>query len=69
VKHHLLWQAAALGFADQRFHMAVPAPSGQSADRSSTAATSTDEVEDQMDVWLKHARSGTRIQFKKGAFQ
>jgi hypothetical protein len=26
-------------------------------------------VEDQMDTWLKQARAGTRIQFKKEAFQ
>jgi hypothetical protein len=69
VKHHLLWQAAALRFTDQRFHMTLPAPTSQSADRSHAGVTSTDGVEDQMDIWLKQSRAGTRIQFKKEAFQ
>ena len=69
VKHHLLWQAAALRFTDQRFHMTLPAPTSQSADRSNAGVTSTDGVEDQMDIWLKQSRAGTRIQFKKEAFQ
>ena len=67
VKHHLLWQAAALRFTDQRFHLTIASPPSQSADRSSAA--STDGVEDPMDAWLKQARAGTRIQFKKEAFQ
>jgi hypothetical protein len=85
VKRHLLWQVAAMRFTDQRFHMAIGAPPSQSADgsnhdgsnhngsnqadRASEADRSNNAVEDQMDVWLKQARSGTRIQFKKGAFQ
>jgi len=69
VKRHLLWQAAALRFTDQRFHLTIPAPPSQSADRSSQGSTATDQVEDQMDIWLKQARAGTRIQFKKEAFQ
>ena len=86
VKHHLLWQAAAMRFTDLRFHMAIAAPAAaqaqpstdqsQSADRASPVAPapaadrSVDTaVEDQMEVWLKEARSNTRIQFKKGAFQ
>jgi hypothetical protein len=80
VKHHLLWQAAAMRFTDLRFHMAIAPPAAaqaqpaadqtQSADRSQTADRSVDTtVEDQMEVWLKEARSNTRIQFKKGAFQ
>ena len=78
VNRHLLWQVAALRFTDQRFHMVNLAPPSQSADRSSGDPSdgdrsdvdrSKDTVEDQMDVWLKQARSGTRIQFKKGAFE
>jgi len=70
VKRHLLWQAAALRFTDQRFHLIIPAPPpSQSADRLSQSGTTTDGVEDQMDTWLKQARAGTRIQFKKEAFQ
>ena len=69
VKRHLLWQAAAMRFTDQRFHLTIPAPPSQSADRLSQSGTTTDGVEDQMDTWLKQARAGTRIQFKKEAFQ
>jgi hypothetical protein len=69
VKRHLLWQAAAMRFTDQRFHLTIPAPPSQSADRSSQSGTTADGVEDQMDTWLKQARAGTRIQFKKEAFQ
>jgi hypothetical protein len=69
VKRHLLWQAAALRFTDQRFHLIIPAPPSQSADRLSHSETTTDGVKDQIDAWLKQARAGTRIQFKKEAFQ
>jgi len=70
VKRHLLWQAAAIRFTDLRFHMTMVAPATPSADQSQSADRSVDTaVEDQMEVWLKEARSNTRIQFKKGAFQ
>jgi len=70
VKRHLLWQAAAMRFTDLRFHMTMAAPATPSADQSQSADRSVDTtVEDQMEVWLKEARSNTRIQFKKGAFQ
>ncbi len=69
LKHHLLWQAAALRFTDQRFRLAIPTPPTQSADRLSSGVASTDGAEDPMDAWLKQARAGTRIQFKKEAFQ
>ena len=69
VKHHILWQAAALRFTDQRFRLTIPSPPSQSADRVSTAAASTERAEDPMDAWLKQARAGIRIQFKKEAFQ
>jgi hypothetical protein len=74
VKRHLLWQAAAMRFTDLRFHMTMAAPAAAqaepAADRSQSADRAVDTtVEDQMEVWLKEARSNTRIQFKKGAFQ
>jgi hypothetical protein len=72
VGRHLLWQAAALRFTDQRFRPAAPPPASQTADRSAdprAADGNKDAGEDEMDVWLKQARSSTRIQFKKGAFQ
>jgi len=76
LKDHLLWQAAAINFTEQRFRMLAP-PSTQSANRVANPAqtgVATDgaapaDTEDQMDAWLKQARGATRIQFKKGAFQ
>ena len=72
LKQHVAWQAAALHFAEQRFRLAGPPPPAQSADRVTDGAApepSKAEQEDEMDAWLKQARRGTRIQFKKGAFQ
>jgi hypothetical protein len=70
LKKHLEWQLAALRFTEARFRVGVPAASSGSADRlragSVPIATS---VDDQMDAWLKQARSTTRIEFKKEAFQ
>ena len=72
VKHHLVWQVAALRFAEQRFRMANPTSAAQTANRladRTLPASSKAEEEDEMVAWLKQARSGTRIQFKKEAFQ
>ena len=75
LKEHLLWQATALSFTEQRFRMLAP-PATQSANRVASPAQGSGadgagavDTEDQMDAWLKQARSATRIQFKKGAFQ
>ena len=78
LKRHLLWQLAALRFTDQRFHTAVPEPPTQSADRGAAdqripadqrGGVDPPGVDQQMETWLKETRAGTRIQFKKGAFQ
>jgi hypothetical protein len=76
LKDHLLWQAAALAFTEQRFRMLAP-PATESANRvtdpaaqgSGAGGSAPVDTEDQMDAWLRQARSATRIQFKKGAFQ
>ena len=50
-------------FTDERFHMSVTEPhrpTGNGCERP---------TEDQMEVWLKEARKGTRIVFKEAAFQ
>jgi hypothetical protein len=67
----LLWQVAALRFTEQRFRMANPQQPAQTADRlvDRTLPASSKADEDEMDAWLKQARSATRVQFKKGAFQ
>jgi len=72
VKRHLIWQVAALRFAEQRFRITNPPQTAESADRlvdRTLPASSKAEEEDEMDAWLKQARSGIRIQFKKEAFQ
>jgi hypothetical protein len=72
LRFHMTMAAPAAAQADQsqsadRGSSVAPSPS---ADRSQSADRSVDTtVEDQMEVWLKEARSNTRIQFKKGAFQ
>jgi len=73
LKQHLLWQLAALRFTDVRFQRNVPgpAPPVQSANRlrPGTEPPSENNVDERMDAWLKEARSQTRIEFKKEAFQ
>jgi hypothetical protein len=75
LKRLLAWQATAMQFTEARFR-AAPAPAHlQSANRLRTesdgasSSASDQQVDQQMDAWLKEARSGTRIQFKKEAFQ
>lgn len=81
LKHLLAWQATAMQFTETRF--GTPSPQGkvppgkvQTANRRradvepAAASDSTDQlVDQQMEAWLKEARSSTRIQFKKEAFQ
>jgi hypothetical protein len=75
LKQHLLWQLAAVRFTDARFRpVAAPtlaAPSIQTADRlrAGADAPAGNSVDQQMEAWLKTARSQTRIDFKKEAFQ
>lgn len=76
LKEHLSWQLAAVRFTESRFQPITPAANAQNPDRASAdrqsgaadaAAGST--VDQQMEAWLKDARSQTRIDFKKEAFQ
>jgi hypothetical protein len=75
LKQHLLWQLAAVRFTDARFRPVpaptLPAPSIQTADRlrAGADAPAGNSVDQQMDAWLKTARSQIRIDFKKEAFQ
>ena len=75
LKQHLLWQLAAVRFTDARFRPipapTLPAPSIQTADRlrAGADAPAGNSVDQQMDAWLKTARSQIRIDFKKEAFQ
>jgi hypothetical protein len=76
LKQHLLWQLAAVRFTDVRFRPVVPAPTSpasaiHSADRlrAGADAPAGDSVDQQMETWLKTARTQIRIDFKKEAFQ
>lgn len=71
LKAHLQWQLAAMRFTDQRFRSVAnaPAPAPEtSADRIAPGAPPR-SVDEAMDQWLSEARSRTRIEFKKEAFQ
>ena len=65
LKEHLSWQLAAIRFTDIRF--GGPVSTEQSADRSTSAAKN--DVDQQMEAWLKETRAATKVQFKPGAFQ
>jgi hypothetical protein len=76
LKQHLLWQLTAVRFTDARFRPVEPAPvsqppSVQTANRLRAGAEARvgNSVDQQMEAWLKTARSQTRIDFKKEAFQ
>jgi hypothetical protein len=75
VKRHLLWQLTALRFTDLRFRTALPRaetaplPPGEQerADRSESPAPAP--VDQQLEEWLKQARSRHRVVFMKEAFR
>ena len=85
LKQHLLWELTALRFTDIRFRGGASASSSaststsrqQTANRLKPGAEPTpeenpgkeDNVDQQLDAWLKDARSQIRIEFKKEAFQ
>ncbi len=66
LKKHLRWQVQALAFTELRFQTGLPEP--QSTDTQG-ANRSANNVDEQLDAWLKEARSQARIDFKKEAFQ
>ncbi len=72
LKEHLLWQLEVMRFTDVRFSPNIPRqPAVESANRLRAGATAPVDngVEQQLEAWLKEARTNTRIQFKKEAFQ
>lgn len=72
LKEHLRWQLAVMRFTDARFSPNIPRePAVQTANRMRAGAAPAPEngVEQQLEAWLKEARSNTRIQFRKEAFQ
>ncbi|HLI83370.1 MAG TPA: hypothetical protein VKV17_05600 [Bryobacteraceae bacterium] len=73
LENHLLWQAELVSFVDFRFRGPASAESPlktESASRALPGAAAADAASDaQLDAWLKDARSQTRVEFKKEAFQ
>jgi hypothetical protein len=76
LKHLLAWQATAMQFTETRFRGIPPTGNVHTANRlrndsePAQASDSTDQqIDQQMEAWLKEARSSTRIQFKKEALQ
>jgi hypothetical protein len=69
LKEHLLWELAAIRFTDLRFQ--PNALSNQSANRTKAGspAPAGNDVDQQLDKWLKEQRHNTRVQFKQAAFQ
>jgi hypothetical protein len=69
LKQHLLWELAAIRFTDLRFQ---PNPlEGQSANRVTAGAPvpAGNDVDQQLEAWLKEQRKNTRVRFKQAAFQ
>jgi hypothetical protein len=71
VKAHLLWQLATLRFTDLRFPSGVPGTPTETANRLRVGASApeTDDVDAQLEAWLKQTRAGTKIRFNPGAFE
>jgi parvulin-like peptidyl-prolyl isomerase len=69
LKEHLLWELAAIRFTDLRFQPKTP--DGQSANRVNPGAPmpAGNDVDQELDSWLKEQRKNTRVLFKPGAFQ
>jgi hypothetical protein len=74
LKQHLLWQLTAIRFTDLRFRPIQAETASQSADRAtqssdgaSNSAAAT--VDQQMEAWLKQARSTSKVTFKPEAFK
>lgn len=69
LKDHLLWELAAIRFTEMRFQ--PNAVDGQSANRvkPGAPAPAENDVDKQLDAWLKEQRKNTRVQFKKAAFE
>jgi hypothetical protein len=70
LKDHLLWQLAAIRFTDLRFQPQQTADA-QSANRVKPGEPppAANDVDKQLESWLKEQRKNTRVQFKAGAFQ
>jgi nucleoside-diphosphate-sugar epimerase len=69
LKQHLLWQLASLRFTDVRFGTTTGPVEEAANTRERSSDGSEPAVDQQMENWLKEARSSTKIRFKQEAFQ
>lgn len=72
VKRRLVWQLQVLRFTDLRFGTGLPPASQETAAANREQDGETAEgarVDQEMDSWLKDARSQTRVSFKNEAYQ
>jgi hypothetical protein len=68
VKNYLMWQLAAIRFTDLRF--GATDSKQQSANRAkSDSAVPANDVDQQLDAWLKEARTTVKVKFRPEAFQ
>jgi hypothetical protein len=63
LKSHLAWQIAVLKFTDYLFRPNIPGP------QNAKSAAAASNIDQQLDAWLKQARSQAQIRFFKEAFQ
>lgn len=68
LKQRLLWQLTAIEFTDLRFRSVQSGDPSQSADRAATDGSAAG-IDQQLDAWLKQARTNTKIVLKPEAFQ
>jgi hypothetical protein len=66
LKKYVRWQVEALRFTEARFQTNLP---DQQSSDTQGANRSESNIDEQMEAWLKDARSQARIHFKKEAFQ
>ncbi|HVX67841.1 MAG TPA: hypothetical protein VHA11_14615 [Bryobacteraceae bacterium] len=77
---HLRWQVAALRYTESRFRPGIPVPgaaaplprtddTGAAPAVPATQAKQNGNVDDQMDAWLKDARSRVRVVYHEDAFR
>src|SRR5262249_21568213 len=66
LKKYVRWQVQALAFTEARFQTNLPDPQSTDAQGANRTENNLDQ---QIEAWLKEARSQAKIQFKKEAFQ
>jgi len=74
LKQQLVWEQTAIQFTQLRFANIEAPTVSESAERAQPGAAApapakAPTIDEQLDAWLKEARTNTKVQFKKEAFQ